>query len=62
MKACPFCGNKDLQIKETVKSVVYYSVICSTQKDGCGAESGWMESPEDAIEAWDMRVMTVVET
>jgi hypothetical protein len=43
---CPFCGGRGDAAKDA-----YWSVRC----DDCECESGWFESKEEAIEAWNKR-------
>ena len=31
------------------------TVVCCVNKGGCGASSGWKESEEEAIKAWNTR-------
>lgn len=62
LKPCPFCGNKNVYI--CVDSAEYslgltdranFGVICSKTSYGCGASSGWYDTEDRAIEAWNRR-------
>ena len=70
LEPCPFCGQQEsvgtksrttgsddtfFGIFEDTKETKY-SILCSTEKDGCGASSGRHDSIEDAIRNWNSRV------
>ena len=60
LKFCPFCG------EEEAPTVIVRAgqngwrdrnaVLCDYEKGGCGAESGWYHSREEAVDAWNRRV------
>ena len=67
LKPCPFCGNDKtaeiiteqeefelLGIEDNFAEEAY-AIACSTHKGGCGAYSGWHDTVEQAIEAWNRR-------
>ena len=65
LKPCPFCGNKNIEV--VVDSATYslglydtdcevsFSIMCSVSSCGCGSSSGWHDSRESAINAWNRR-------
>lgn len=67
LKPCPFCGNKkaveiidsadteevDFFCVEKVESD--YHIICNVSKGGCGASSGYADTKDEAIKAWNRR-------
>ena len=66
LKACPFCGNKNIHIEsckdledcgnfEECYNDGYVAVICSFNNGGCGASSGYRKSSDEAMEAWNYR-------
>jgi len=60
LKKCPFCGNPNVNIRlykaDGVKLFLdRYAVICDYGKGGCGTESGWYHSPEEAAAMWNQR-------
>lgn len=71
LEHCPFCGNNDapkvldqnevnLLDEEDFDYVThpYYAVVCSVNakpNKGCGASSGYYQTPEEAIAAWNRR-------
>ena len=58
LKQCPFCGFRRAQLI-TIKGEDgfrdRYAVRCDYEDGGCGAESGWRHSKEEAIEIWNQR-------
>ncbi|MBU2701144.1 hypothetical protein Ga0466249_002258 [Sporomusaceae bacterium BoRhaA] len=65
--SCPFCGGKNIEFDdckgteacnnfEECKSA-YYTVVCNINKGGCGASSGYYQTKEQAIKAWNRRVV-----
>lgn len=61
---CPFCDNNKISVVVdnaeyslglVDETNVHFSVICSTTSCGCGASSGWRDTEEEAIEAWNTR-------
>lgn len=74
LDACPHCGQAGFVRvkrwpweKEGEPGLVWgYHVICDasgidTHPRGCGASSGWGETPEEAIAAWNRRAYGAVE-
>lgn len=63
LKRCPFCGQKVAELIDTVgmygddTSQIrdMYTVVCNTEKGGCGATAGWRFHEEDAVKAWNER-------
>ena len=66
MKQCPFCGNKNIIFDgcrglemcnefEDCHENEMKSVVCSVNKGGCGASSGFYFTEEQAIEKWNIR-------
>ena len=58
---CPFCG-KNVQFVGTSGEIDgdsdnkdSFAVCCSFNSGGCGATSGYRETKEEAIKAWNMR-------
>ena len=65
LKPCPFCGNKKISV--VVDNAEYslglvdesetsFKVMCSSTSCGCGASSGWHNTREEAINAWNTRI------
>ena len=60
LKPCPFCGKEDLfvgtdhEIDLDLLSGMF-AVCCDFQNGGCGACSGYRDTKEEAIEAWNRR-------
>jgi len=60
VKRCPFCGKPD-PVLRTYKAdgkklfLDRFSVLCRWDDGGCGAESGWYHSPEEAVAMWNQR-------
>ena len=57
LKPCPFCRGKARVREKNVSPVlgepyIRYRIRC----DGCMVSSGWYDSAEGAIEAWNRRV------
>ena len=70
LEPCPFCGNsKRVQVAEFAGEpyVPGYFVRCNASgidghpRKGCGASSGWAETPEAAIAAWNRRASSARE-
>lgn len=60
LKKCPFCGKPEPTVRcypaDGVKLFRNrYSVVCDYRVGGCGAESGWYHSPEEAAAMWNQR-------
>lgn len=57
---CPFCGSSEAPFLITYHGKDgwrdRYSVICSYNNGGCGAEGGWYHTKAEAIEHWNMRL------
>ena len=61
LKPCPFCGADEesgvhidtIVIADDIGDIRRYSVVC----ENCGAEIGTFRSPEEAVEAWNKRVV-----
>lgn len=64
---CPFCGNSNIVLTVCSDTMCddkdcagcrcrTYAVCCNLHDGGCGATSGYRQTPEEAIEAWEMRV------
>lgn len=64
LKPCPFCGSTNIIVsscKEWEENYVgeceeYVAVICNSEEGGCGANSGYCRTEEEAIEVWNRRV------
>ena len=60
LKPCPFCGMTypvNLMCRKGKDGWRdKYFVLCEYDSGGCGAESGWYHSIEEAEEAWNRRV------
>ena len=55
---CPHCGNEVLTILIREGRNGFrdrYSVLCDYNEGGCGAESGWYHSRNEAIWSWNRR-------
>lgn len=56
-KPCPFCGNKEtLCFYSDSAALPVVTVCCDFTTKGCGACSGYRDTKEEALEAWEMRV------
>ena len=60
LKRCPFCGSDGAVIRRYAADGVKlytdrYAVLCDYRNGGCGAESGWYHSPEEAAAMWNQR-------
>ena len=66
LKPCPFCGGKNIEFCtckgledcanfEECQSIGYFSIVCNINKGGCGTNSGYYLTSEEAIEAWNRR-------
>lgn len=67
LKPCPFCGNTNIhktncreledcahfEVCDT--DILYFAYVCSVNHGGCGATTGYYETEEEAIEAWNRR-------
>lgn len=65
LEPCPFCGQTETlfigtQVEiaggELDKNDDYYAVCCDFTKNGCGACSGYEQSTEAAVKAWNRRI------
>ena len=58
-KDCESCANFENEdacpAYETMDPCPWKFVVCSCDKGGCGASSGWKLNVEAAIEAWNRR-------
>lgn len=63
---CPFCGKQiamfincqELRACASARACEdghYLSVVCSFQRGGCGASTGFFPTPLEAAEAWNRR-------
>lgn len=67
IEKCPFCGKQIAEIgdcknmeecehfEECPAVEPYFCVVCSINKGGCGASTGYQEGVEKAIAAWNRR-------
>lgn len=67
LKKCPFCGEHATGIatcmqleecahfEECLAVEPYVCIVCSIDKGGCGASTGYYDSAEKANEAWNRR-------
>ena len=67
IEKCPFCGKQIAEIgncknmeecehfEECPAVEPYVCVVCSINKGGCGASTGYQEGVEKAIAAWNRR-------
>lgn len=64
LKPCPFCGHTEPELTphEEADWVSHedtdeegFFVICSVNKGGCGATSGWKLEEADVIDLWNQR-------
>ena len=51
LKACPFCGGRDLWMREALR--------CWVRCCGCGAEGGYGDDEAEAAAAWNRRAADV---
>jgi len=57
IKLCPYCGS-NAEVYEYYfgdSRTPDYSMQC-LNRDDCGSSFCWYDTPEEAIEAWNMRV------
>lgn len=50
LKPCPFCGEEDLEIKQTTNDSNYF-ILCLY----CGMRGPWAFLEINAIELWNLR-------
>ena len=64
---CPHCGStEDVVLMSRTRRypskvfsdrwVTQYYVLCNDEWDGCGAESGYRQTEQEAIESWNLRM------
>lgn len=57
LKSCPFCGGKaKIRGEKYWRPRVSRNVICTK----CFSCSGWFDTEEEAVEAWDRRIINEV--
>lgn len=57
IKRCPFCGGMAIVVKDNFQ-YEQYQVMCPYMgggKGGCGASSGYYETMQEAMDAWNRR-------
>ena len=71
IEKCPFCGKEVAEISNCQELEVcrhfescpatepYVCVVCNMFEGGCGASSGYYDSEEKAIAAWNRRADAV---
>ena len=70
LKACPFCGN-DVAPRLDQTDKHNFSVVCSMIDDespvptpgwkmGCGGHSGYRQTAQETIEAWNNRASILI--
>lgn len=63
---CPFCGGKIIEFDscqgledcvnfEKCEENGYYAIVCSGNKGGCGASTGYFVTKREAVVAWNRR-------
>ncbi|WP_371378843.1 Lar family restriction alleviation protein [Sporomusa aerivorans] len=66
LKNCPFCGGNEIDFSdckrledcerfECCDEKEYVLVVCNFSKGGCGASSGYFDTKEKAVSAWNRR-------
>ena len=63
LKACPFCGSHSVKLSTAAKIDMddepgadnEWAVVCNYNAGGCGATSGYRDTPESAVDAWNRR-------
>lgn len=67
LRECPFCGKQSVEIatcmqleecahfEECPAAEPYVCMVCSINKGGCGASTGYYDSAEKANAAWNRR-------
>ncbi|MBR6030100.1 MAG: hypothetical protein IKP40_13535 [Clostridia bacterium] len=73
LAACPFCGKEtslcfancqEMRACEDFRQCEdghYLSVVCSFQRAGCGASSGYFPTAEEAAAAWNRRPVITID-
>lgn len=63
LQKCPFCGRSVASIWSQSERDEYkveperYTVVCGWSQRGCGANCGWHETVEEAVQRWNSRVV-----
>lgn len=73
LKPCPFCGRVCCEVIDEHQECLeqccdepegceaeasgYRAVVCDFNAGGCGAKSGWRQTEEDAVAAWNARAV-----
>ena len=58
LKPCPFCGAEEsvyVGKDDEVDDARPYTVCCDFTLGGCGASTGYAETPKEAIAMWNRR-------
>lgn len=65
LKPCPFCGSMTAPTVMNESEALFNTdvdredmsmvVCCAAKKFGCGASTGFCDTAEQAVEAWNMR-------
>ena len=64
LKPCPFCNNSlslllataaEIDLDDEDGADEQWAVVCNFNKGGCGATSGYRDTPESAVDAWNRR-------
>lgn len=63
LKRCPFCGSLSVELSTAAEIDMddedcageQWAVVCNYNNGGCGATSGYRNTPEAAVEAWNRR-------
>ena len=59
LKPCPFCGGRDLHMKDGYLKdhLILYSIFCH----GCAGSGAWAETKEIAVISWNRRAPSIEE-
>lgn len=63
LKPCPFCGGSfavlgtaaEIDMDDEEGADNQWAVVCDYHAGGCGATSGYRNTPEAAVDAWNRR-------